>query len=149
MYVRTERGEGLAGLAQPPQTPVWSCHPPKVLDDFLVGDYKLRPAHYKTLASVRAWVNSLRGLKVNASVALVGHTDGSGEDDMNKGLSENRAYEVKNFLTQSGVPVHDVKGMGKSSPVAPNTTEAGRRKNRRVEIRVCAEQPPPLTGQPA
>ena len=147
MYVRTEPGD--AGLGQPPAAPVWSCHPPKVLDDFLVGDYKLQFPHYKTLKAVRTWVDSLRRMKVNASVELVGHTDSSGEDDLNTGLSENRAYEVKNFLTQSGVPVHSVRGAGKSSPVASNATDAGRRKNRRVEIRVCAEQPPPPTGHPA
>ena len=74
----------------------------------------------------------------NAAFEVVGHTDSDGDAAKNKLLSEQRAGSVKKFLVQQcAVPEKNlsVKGKGEEMPSAPNTTEEGKRKNRRVEFR--------------
>lgn len=76
-------------------------------------------------------------------IAIVGHTDGKGEDAYNLRLSEARARTVADwFGGQVGVRQRrfDVSGKGEAAPIAPNTTSegeddpAGRARNRRVEV---------------
>ena len=73
-----------------------------------------------------------------ARILVVGHTDTSGPEDYNMGLSERRAQSVAGYLAARGV--RDVRlgtrGYGESQPVASNDTEAGRAANRRVEIKL-------------
>jgi OOP family OmpA-OmpF porin len=74
------------------------------------------------------------------TVEIGGHTDNSGKAARNDSLSDARAKAVKGYLT-GRFPTLDashfsVKGYGASVPVAPNTTKAGRAKNRRVEFKV-------------
>jgi OOP family OmpA-OmpF porin len=59
-----------------------------------------------------------------------------GSDAYNERLSEHRAQTVARHLVENGVSESqlDVRGFGKKNPVADNSTEAGRAKNRRVEI---------------
>jgi outer membrane protein OmpA-like peptidoglycan-associated protein len=69
------------------------------------------------------------------SVALAGHTDNSGEEDYNCGLSMRRADAARNYLVKSfGIKGERilVAGFGESQPVVPNDTDASRQKNRRV-----------------
>lgn len=70
-------------------------------------------------------------------VLVVGHTDNQGGFDFNMGLSEQRADAVLNALT-SGHAINAARltpvGVGMASPVDTNRTDAGRAKNRRVEI---------------
>jgi outer membrane protein OmpA-like peptidoglycan-associated protein len=65
-----------------------------------------------------------------------GHTDDQGEDAYNLSLSQRRAETVVSYLGLFGIDAARVspKGFGESTPVAPNTTEEGRAKNRRVEL---------------
>ena len=69
---------------------------------------------------------------------VTGHTDSRGSEEYNQGLSERRATAVAKYLVSQGVDggMIDVSGMGESSPVASNDSEAGRSKNRRVEVHV-------------
>ncbi len=69
-----------------------------------------------------------------------GHTDNTGNDALNRRLSGQRAQVVRQFLIAAGYPSHriDARGYGDSRPVADNTTESGRARNRRVEITVSA-----------
>lgn len=71
------------------------------------------------------------------SVQLVGFADESGSEPGNETLSKRRAESVKAYLILRGVQDQQIKtdGQGTQAPVADNTTEAGRAKNRRVEIR--------------
>ena len=67
---------------------------------------------------------------------IVGHTDNTGNDRINDPLSYNRAESVRNFLAGQGIASSRIKVEGKGShePVADNSTAAGRRENRRVEV---------------
>lgn len=76
-----------------------------------------------------------------ATVRIIGHTDSTGSDAINNPLSVNRATSVRDYLVDHGVATQRiaVDGRGSHEPIADNSTEAGRAKNRRVEIFV-AEQ---------
>lgn len=71
-------------------------------------------------------------------VEVSGHTDSVGSDEYNQRLSEQRANAVANYLTGRGLVRErfEVVGMGERYPVGDNMNDAGRSKNRRVEIRV-------------
>lgn len=68
---------------------------------------------------------------------LSGHTCEQGKETYNQSLSERRSEIVKEWLTQNGFPAGQLMavGYGESRPIADNTTEEGRRLNRRVEIK--------------
>jgi OOP family OmpA-OmpF porin len=70
------------------------------------------------------------------TVLIEGHTDSIGSDEYNLGLSQRRADAVRNALIERGIDRAriDAQGLGKAYPVAGNDTEAGRQRNRRVEI---------------
>ena len=67
-------------------------------------------------------------------VELQGHTDSKGPDAYNLTLSQKRADSVRNYLVKDGVASTQMtaKGYGEGQPVADNTTDNGRAKNRRV-----------------
>jgi outer membrane protein OmpA-like peptidoglycan-associated protein len=69
-------------------------------------------------------------------VVIEGHADGLGNPAYNRKLSAWRAHAVRRALIAYGVPPSrlEVRGAGSAKPIAPNTTTAGRRQNRRVEI---------------
>ncbi len=91
-------------------------------------------------------LNKLIGImKQNSDVSIdiQGYTDSTGNDAINNPLSVNRAQSVANYLTANGVQYSQLKkvnGYGSSNPVADNSTEAGRQKNRRVEVYLYASQ---------
>jgi len=65
-----------------------------------------------------------------------GHTDNQGNAAANQALSERRAQAVVAWLSAHGIAASrlSAKGLGQTNPVADNTTEDGRAKNRRVEL---------------
>lgn len=69
-------------------------------------------------------------------IRIEGHTDSSGSDAFNLNLSQKRADAVKSLLVDYGIGSSRIEaiGMGESLPVADNNTEAGKAKNRRVDI---------------
>jgi len=71
-----------------------------------------------------------------AVVHVTGHTDATGAEQYNQKLSERRASAVADYLTEHDVDISriTIKGMGELQPIASNSTQAGRNKNRRVEI---------------
>lgn len=75
-------------------------------------------------------------------VQIYGHTDNVGTRAANEKVSNARANEVKNFLTNAGVPKARMtsQGLAYDYPVASNETEAGRAQNRRVEIYITANE---------
>ena len=73
-------------------------------------------------------------------IEVGGHTDNIGNDLSNVTLSEQRAKSVMNYLIEKGIAATriEAKGFGKSKPVADNSTELGRSKNRRTEFKVLS-----------
>ena len=100
--------------------------------EFETGSANIRPSSYKLLNEIFESAVVAEGLKVG----VYGHTDTNGTDALNIPLSEKRANAVRQYLIKKGLTVNRVeaKGYGSSKPIADNTTEAGRSKNRRVEI---------------
>jgi outer membrane protein OmpA-like peptidoglycan-associated protein len=108
---------------------------PDVLFDF--NQYTLKPAARERLARVSGIVLAYPDLKL----AIEGHTDSIGSEEYNQRLSEKRAASVRDYLVSSGVSINNVvaTGLGKSDPVADNSTAAGRKLNRRVEMIVSGD----------
>lgn len=106
-----------------------------VLFDF--GKYDLRGEAREKLARLSGIILAHPGL----NLAVEGYTDNVGGNEVNQKLSEKRAETVRVYLVQQGLPDASVtsQGFGMSSPVADNSTAAGRQKNRRVEIVVSGE----------
>ena len=69
---------------------------------------------------------------------LEGHTDAVGKEPYNLRLSGKRAAAVKDYLVKRGIEASRIsaQGFGGIKPIADGMTEAGRAKNRRVEIKV-------------
>ncbi|WP_419786820.1 OmpA family protein [Pseudodesulfovibrio sp.] len=72
----------------------------------------------------------------NTKFEVAGHTDSTGTEAYNQGLSERRAASVRDWLVANGVEAKalDAKGYGELSPKYDNTTREGRKLNRRVDI---------------
>ena len=69
-------------------------------------------------------------------VRIVGHTDNTGSDAVNNPLSVNRAQSARDYLVARGVSSQriSIDGRGSREPIADNATEAGRARNRRIDI---------------
>lgn len=69
-------------------------------------------------------------------LAVQDHTDNAGTPAHNQQLSEARARTVVAALTQAGTAASRLQatGLGQTKPLADNAAEAGRAKNRRVEL---------------
>ncbi len=91
-----------------------------------------------TTTSQTSLRNFAANLKVNdqTDLLIIGHTDNTGSDRINDPLSLNRASSVRTFLAGQGVSSNRmrVEGKGSHEPVADNSTAAGRKENRRVEV---------------
>lgn len=72
----------------------------------------------------------------NTDVRIIGHTDSTGSDAINDPLSRQRAASARDYLTSRGVNAGriTIDGRGAREPVADNSTDAGRSRNRRIEI---------------
>ena len=103
------------------------------------GPYLDRIAHLVTTKSDKA-------------IALEGHADNTGAAELNQKLSDERAAEIGKALVARGVPAARIKTAGFASrrPVASNSTDEGRRLNRRVEVVLLEEKVENITkGEPA
>ena len=74
----------------------------------------------------------------NARFEIVGHTCDLGITEQNIDLSQRRAKSLHDFLLSKGIKENRLnhRGMGQSEPAIPNTNEANRRQNRRVEVEI-------------
>jgi outer membrane protein OmpA-like peptidoglycan-associated protein len=75
-----------------------------------------------------------------SDLLIAGHTDSVGTDAYNLALSERRAEAAVAYLAAQGVSRSRMRarGLGETEPVAPNETDAGRSRNRRVEVAIYA-----------
>ena len=99
---------------------------------FETGSANIKPGSYKTLDEIFESAVVAEGLKLG----VYGHTDNQGSDDVNIPLSQHRAEAVRTYLLRKGLKQNQIEanGFGSEKPIADNSTETGRSKNRRVEI---------------
>jgi len=107
----------------------------QVLFDF--DSDRLHPAARQSLAQLAAVLTDTR-YPPPKRIIIVGHTDSTGSRQYNKELSQRRAEAVSDYLVSRGVDrsLLAAVGMGPDEPVADNSTESGRARNRRVEIHI-------------
>jgi outer membrane protein OmpA-like peptidoglycan-associated protein len=101
---------------------------------FKTDSADINSSFYPVLNSVAKVLNKYS----NSTVLVSGHTDNTGSAEYNLNLSKMRAESVAAYLEGQGVKSNrfEVMGMGYSNPIASNDTAAGRKKNRRVEIKI-------------
>lgn len=76
-----------------------------------------------------------------SSLMIVGHTDDVGSDSYNEDLSQRRASAAASYLRNQGVSRQiTTRGVGEREPVMENSTDAGRQRNRRVEVAIYASE---------
>ncbi len=111
-----------------------------VLDDveFDFGKYSLRPSSYATLDDLVDYLNR----KPNERIEIGGHTDNIGSDEKNLVLSLERAKSIVEYLISKGISNDRLvaKGYGAEEPIEDNSTDEGRQKNRRTEVKIL-DQP--------
>jgi outer membrane protein OmpA-like peptidoglycan-associated protein len=100
--------------------------------NFESGGTTLTPASSSTVADLTRVLSAYP----NSRVKLVGYTDTTGDPAANKALSLARAKTVGDMLSNGGVAPARIEtdGMGQENPVAPNDTDTGRARNRRLEL---------------
>ena len=103
---------------------------------FVESGIRMLSSAYPVLDRVAALADACR----DATIAIVGHTDSSGNEDQNRQLSEARALAVAEWLATRGIAAGRIRasGVGSSAPLVDNTTRYGRGLNRRIEIRLLA-----------
>lgn len=95
----------------------------------------------ESIAQIEKIAEALRK-NPNREVRISGHTDNVGGQDYNQKLSEERAKSVLNALVENfrlDPNRLSYQGFGDRRPIAPNSKEEGRRKNRRVDITIVLE----------
>jgi len=99
---------------------------------FATGRADLKPEATNNLMALVAFLNSYP----SRTAAIEGYTDSVGSDDANQLLSQRRAESVQSYLTGKGIGAARLaaSGKGEMQPVGDNESEAGRQRNRRVEV---------------
>lgn len=78
----------------------------------------------------------------NTDIEIQGHTDSTGSDEYNMGLSQRRASAVADYLKENGITSSRIstKAFGRSAPAYPNDTPEHMAQNRRVEFLITANE---------
>jgi len=104
--------------------------------NFDYNKWDIKPQYYGLLDE------NIAVLKKNPSVKvqIQGHTDSSGSEAYNQGLSEKRADSVMKYFISKGIDAGrlSMKGLGELAPIASNDTPEGRAKNRRIDIKITS-----------
>jgi outer membrane protein OmpA-like peptidoglycan-associated protein len=99
---------------------------------FDIGESGLLPESYEQLNGL------LKMMKDSPTMTIIieGHTDNIGDPEQNKRLSLERAFNVREYLIKKGIAGKRIqfKGYGDTKPIADNSTEEGKKLNRRVEF---------------
>ncbi len=104
---------------------------------FDTGSATLQPASDEQLRNIAAIMKAYPNVKIK----IGGYTDNTGDQAANQKLSEDRANNVMAELEKLGVAPDrlEAQGYGADHPVADNSTEEGKQKNRRISLRVTAK----------
>ena len=129
-----------APAARPAPPPAAATKVTYAADTFFDFDKSVLKADGK--AKLDDLAGKVKAINLEVIIA-VGHTDSVGSDAYNQKLSVKRADAVKAYLITKGIEKNRVytEGKGEKQPVADNKTDAGRSKNRRVEIEVVGTRP--------
>lgn len=102
--------------------------------EFENGSAWLTPSGKRVLDEMTETLKRVNAKKID----LIGHTDDKGSRDRNMALSIARADSVKIYFVAKGLPPELIatNGMGPDQPIMPNTSDEGRKRNRRIEFRV-------------
>lgn len=105
-----------------------------ILFDF--DSSSLRPEGYENLRKLADIIKRDN----DTILMIVGHTDSRGDEDYNLRLSERRAQSANRFMVSQGLASSRIQivGRGEYEPIAENSTDAGRQKNRRIEVAIFA-----------
>jgi len=104
----------------------------RVYFDF--GKATLRPESFPELEELVDFMKNRETIRIE----IAGHTDNVGKDTDNLKLSQQRAETIRNYVLKKGIqPARIIaKGYGATLPIADNSTEEGRQKNRRTEVKI-------------
>ena len=97
------------------------------------GKSQIKPENFELLGKVEKAID----IFPRSELTIEGHTDAHGGDDMNQKLSQDRAESVRQYMISAmRIPTYRLiaTGYGETRPVASNETEAGRARNRRIDI---------------
>jgi outer membrane protein OmpA-like peptidoglycan-associated protein len=97
------------------------------------GKSQIKSENFDLLAKVEKAID----IFPRSELTIEGHTDAHGGDDMNQKLSQERAESVRQYMINAmRIPTYRLiaTGYGETRPVASNETEAGRARNRRIDI---------------
>jgi outer membrane protein OmpA-like peptidoglycan-associated protein len=105
---------------------------------FAFDSATLTPQAQSALNSVASVLNQYP----ESTITVTGHTDDIGSDSYNQRLSEQRAGSVAGYLISNGVNAGRIsqQGLGERAPKFPNSDDANRAQNRRVELAIVANQ---------
>jgi len=111
------------------------------------SDISFEPGGYALKPQLRGLLDPFVGLLAGdraAQLTVVGHTDSTGSDAVNNPLSLDRAQSVRDYLVGRGLSATQIRtiGRGAREPLADNATDAGRARNRRVEVFVREQASP-------
>jgi outer membrane protein OmpA-like peptidoglycan-associated protein len=101
---------------------------------FDTNKFTIQPESVAELGKLIEFLN----LNPTVKIEISGHTDDVGNVLSNQTLSENRAKSVYQYLVNNKIDASRLvyKGYGKTQPIAPNTTDDNRQKNRRTEFKI-------------
>ncbi len=105
---------------------------------FESGSAAISVSSYPMLDGIAAIAKRCGGAKIEVG----GHTDATGDEEMNRQLSQNRAAAVAEYLRSKGVDGDRLSavGYGEDRPLVSNITPEGRAKNRRIEVTVRGDR---------
>jgi outer membrane protein OmpA-like peptidoglycan-associated protein len=101
--------------------------------NFDSGNAQIKPENFELLAKVEKAIDVFP----RSELTIEGHTDSHGGDDLNQKLSQERAESVQQYMVNAmRIPTYRLiaTGYGETQPVSSNETEAGRARNRRIDI---------------
>lgn len=110
-------------------------------DSGLLFDFDSSTLRANAENNLSEFANSMKDFE-DTRILIVGHTDSKGSASYNEELSQRRARSASGHLQNRGIDSQRliIVGKGESEPVTSNETEAGRQKNRRVEVAVYANE---------
>jgi outer membrane protein OmpA-like peptidoglycan-associated protein len=99
--------------------------------EFDTGTATLRESSHERLETVVEYMTA----RASTRIEISGHTDNVGNPNTNMALSERRAETVREYLISRGVDGSRIEavGYGDTLPIAPNASDEGRQRNRRIE----------------